>query len=295
MNLQYKTALINVFWGEGDENTRYFNSVNEQNSYFDTLTTGLLTPLFNFNIGNNVETSIIYEDVNNRSTEELLKCNYCVVYKFNANNEIIDRRYFFAYPTQESGRQVRVILSLDDLQTNYFRYKTQITPCQIRRACLNRFVENANDNTKVDFDGSVTSKLFERESQEQYSKRLIKRTKLNFKVSNSEDINTWYNENVYGWVYIYVQDRAYKLYDGNDDTLRDYNLAQPNFKVGDSGELSTVLQIFCYPIIKQGKQIRLWWDANKTKYISISSVGYSGFKAQNNNNSYVYSIKYSIY
>lgn len=295
MDLQYKTALVNVFWNEGDENTRYFNSVSEQNSYFDILTTGKLTPLFNFNMGNNVETSIIYEDTIQRSPEELLRCNYCVIYKLNSNEEVIERRYFFAYPTQESGNQYRVILSLDDLQTNYFRYKTQISPCQIRRACLNRFVEDEQDATKVKFNGDVTSMLFERESQQEFSKRLTKRTKLNLKVSDTEAINDWYNENVYGWVYVYVQDRAYKLYSGEDNTLKDYNLLQPTYKVGSNGLLSTVLQVFAYPITHQNKGIYLWWDQAKTKNIKINENGYTNFKLQNNNNSYVYSVKFSIY
>ena len=55
--IKYKIALVNVFWSENENNTRYFINKNEQNSYFDNLASGKTSPLVNYNMGNNIITS----------------------------------------------------------------------------------------------------------------------------------------------------------------------------------------------------------------------------------------------
>ena len=74
--LKYKLTLINVWWNENSIDTRYFNNLSEQDSYFDNLTKGIQSPFVNFNMGDNISTTIIYRDNSNRDISELIKCNY---------------------------------------------------------------------------------------------------------------------------------------------------------------------------------------------------------------------------
>lgn len=150
LNHKYRIALCNVFWTEEDINTRFFSSIAEQNAYFNSLTAGKFSSLSNFNMGNNIETAVTYRDDSNRSVEELVACNYAVVQKYDEESGVIlSRRYFFAYPQQDSGRQMRVTLSLDDIQTNYFKFKDQIAPCLIKRACLDRWQKNKRNISRA--------------------------------------------------------------------------------------------------------------------------------------------------
>ena len=144
--LKYKIALVNVFWSEDDNNTRYFINRNEQNLYFDNLANGKISPFVNFNMGNYIDTSITYLDKSDRSVDEILKCNYAIVYKYDEDDLIVDRRYYFAYPSQDSGRQMRVALRLDDVQTNFLSkqglFDQQV---MITRAHLNRYLKTTDN------------------------------------------------------------------------------------------------------------------------------------------------------
>lgn len=310
-NHKYRIALCNVFWSEQDINARFFSSVEEQNTYFDSLTAGKFSSLLNFNMGNNIDTSVTYRDNSGRSVEELVACNYAVIEKYNdETGVIISRRYFFAYPQQDSGTQMRVTLSLDDIQTNYIKYKNTIAPCMIRRANLNRWKDN-NDGT-VSFNGDIDSKLFEIEAVENVGKRLTKRTALKIQPASNDDnlINEWLKENVIGWEYVYLTQKD------------DYNFVVPNTSNAKSLSLQGVktypfetdsifgqntegngvegsLACVCYPIYKNGtfqgtSNVIKLRNGESGFDTNISSVGFNIFKSKNNNNSFVYARKFSI-
>lgn len=139
--LQYKIALVNVWWHQGDENYPYFANVDDQTAYFNALTANgdYFTPLVNFNMFNNVQTTIIYRNSSNRLPEQLIACNYAVVQWINPNSNITYYRYYFAQCFQDSGNQMRVDLQLDDIQTNYFRFKNSFEDVFIKRANITRF------------------------------------------------------------------------------------------------------------------------------------------------------------
>lgn len=298
MSQNYKLTLVNVFWTENGIDTRYFKSVDEQRQYFDILTEGVEAPFVNFKMGDNIVTRVTYKDNSSRSIEELLRCNYCVVQKFNVDHtKEIERRYFFAYPrNQDSMGQIIVDLSLDDLQTNYFKYKDRIAPCQINKAHLDRWVED--NSTIVSFNGDIDSKLFEREQIVDVAKRLTRRTKLNFKVSDSEIIQSWYNSNILGWVYIYCDIRSYKVAtEGSADISR---LAQAPQNVDNTKSIPLIpLAVFAYPVFKS--------DVNQSKYIlfkghrigsdidvKVGYPGFRGFRLYNNGSSYIKAMKFSV-
>lgn len=300
--IRFKIALTNVFWSEDGIDTRYFESIEAQNTYFDTLTTGLFSPVVNFYMSDNVQTTIVYKDTSGRDGSTLCKCNYAVVLKVdideNEQETILERRYFFAYPSQDSGSQMKVILSLDDVQTNYFAHKDKIAPCLIKRAHLNRFVEESG--VAVGFDGSLGSPLFERENFQNVAKRLSSRTKLNLKMSNNDNFNKWVNDNVLGWVYVYCDHRAYTMLDSEtNDVNASITLNQPDMtpQYNSGSDLENILNVFCFPILKSIKQMRFWngiFGSNATAYTQCNLSGYHVFRDRNNGASYIKSIKFSI-
>lgn len=301
MSQNYKLTLVNVWWTESGIDTRFFDSISDQKTYFDDLMEGVSTPFVNFQMENNIDTRVTYKENSTRSVEELMRCNYCIVQKFNEEKDTeIERRYFFAYPRkQDSQGQIIVDLSLDDIQTNYVRHKSTIAPCQIMRSHLDRWVDNLNDT--ISFNGNITSKLFEREQITEVAKRLTHRTKLNLKVSDSATINQWYNSNILGWVYVYCDIRSYKV--GTSGSSDIFRLASSPQVVESMGSIPQMpLSVFSYPVFKS--------DSDNSKYIifkgarsggtpinidvKVGFKGFNGFKQYNDNSSYIKSIKFSI-
>lgn len=312
LNHKYRIALCNVFWTEEDINTRFFSSVAEQNTYFDNLTGGKFSPLLNFNMGNNINTAVTYRDDSNRSVEELVACNYAVVQKYDEETGVIlSRRYFFAYPQQDSGRQMRVTLSLDDIQTNYFKYKDKIAPCMIKRACLDRWKINQDFPNLISFNGDITSKLFEREPLQNMSKRLKSRTKvsLNTYLTNSDigdNVNQWLDENVLYWVYAFFDPRHEYNFNVDPSTGNTENAVHEapgetfiNSKggttTGTSSRVDTEFACFCFPVMRTAKKLYFDQDsrAGENKKFRIFIDAWTTFLQYNNDASYLYDIRIS--
>lgn len=286
--IQYQIALINVFWDKSDINTRYFETTEDQQAYFEELTRGKFSPLVNFNMGNNIETRVIYKDVSGRSVEELISCNYAVVQKIE-NDNVISQRYYFAQPSQDSNIQMSVILTLDDIQTNFIPYQQNIAPCLIKKACLERFIKNEDNTYK--FNNTLTSKLF---SSELYDLPKIskKREKLVLKFTGDENVDNWLNENVRGWLYVFVSpEHQFKFYENNGTTelLKTLTLSYG----GKSGSIEDTpynsnVACICVPLTK-GISKKVFYND-----LEISSVSIENFKFHNNDTSYFYSYKMSM-
>lgn len=327
--MNYKIALVNVFWSEEENNTPYFESANWQNMYFDSLASGKTSPLVNYNMGNNIETTIVFRDTTNRSIDEVVKSNYAIVYTMDGDN-IVNRRYFFAYPRQDSGRQMIVNLSLDDVQTNYVQYQGQYTnDVLINRACLNRFKLNS-DNT-ISFDlGNEESPFYTLENFKECGKRLTKRTSLNFEIDLNESelshspVNKFIRENILGWEYVYIY---YSIPD-RDSSANYHNYKVLNPLTGSEmsipfvpiysaqyGHNSFTTDVFggsdlpvnffagalaciCAPVYKNaspyGRENVLRVGSAQSTAITLSTYGINKFLEKNNNNSYVLARKFSL-
>ena len=193
--------MCNVWWSEEGIDTRYHNSVSEQRDYFSTITSGLYSPLVNFIQNNAVETTVPYRDTSGRTPGELLKCNYAVIQQLDDTDTVLDERYYFAYPVQDSGTQMIVRLSLDDLQTNYFSHKDTIAPCTIRRAHLDRWGEV--NGGAVSFNTNADSPLFTDENMNA-PKYLKTRLNCEFNESNQPEVQSWLKEHILCWAYLFI-------------------------------------------------------------------------------------------
>lgn len=288
--LEYQIALINVFWSENDINVRYFDNKNDQEEYFNLLTEGKYSSLVNFNMSNNVETEITYRDNSGRDIDTLLSSNYAVVKRIKDDD--VSYRYFFAYAKQDSGNQLRVTLSLDDFQTNYITYKHNITPCMIKRCCLNRFKE---ENNQIIFDSTLQSKLFEEEDIINTSKRLTKRTKLNINQNGNKSFtpifNNWLNENVLGWFYCFLDStHIFKFYDSENKEVTESILLPLSYRVINNQ--SSNLYCVCVPVYKSSKRIIITEKSASLNKWKLDLETLRDFLKNNNDFNYCFSYKF---
>lgn len=308
-DLKYRIGLFNVFWNKNGIDTKYFNSVGAQKYYFlNKLNEGAnLSPFVNFNINDNISTSIVYQDTSERTIEELIACNYAMILKYNTEtNEVVDTRYFFASVTQLSGRQMRVDLELDDIQTNYFKHKDKIAPCVINRAHLNRFIDNGDDT--ISFDLSPQSHLFDIENED-FTKILTKRTEVKLFYKN-EIITNWINENVAFWVYAFIdKNHTYNVKNPTDNSASTINGNLGCIKYGkkttssngvnvilDNGAYTSETACVFYPVYKNNgtPTNNIYVKDNEGSFqILIGDLGYNEFRKLNENASYIFTSKIS--
>lgn len=285
--LKYKFALCNVFWSENDINTRHFENITQQNEYFDELTRGVFTPLSNFNMGDNISTTIVYRDNTGREPSELVRCNYLVLHRLNEENEIVERRYYFASVKQDDGNQLIININLDDIQTNYFKYKDKISKCIIRKALLKRY---KRINEEITFDLDINSHLLETQTEIK-SKILKSRNRVKFKHTSIDSINNWLHDNIAYWVYVYLDNKQdYNVYQVTDNNRTTYNQTLYKYSYNNEYNISD-FGIIAYPVYQTDKKIYI---RTNDKDIKISYAGYSGFRSINNDSSYFYNVKISM-
>lgn len=275
--LKYQIALINVWWSEDGIDTRYHNSVTEQRDYFSAKTSGLYSPLVNFIQNNAIETTVPYRDTSGRSPGELLKCNYAVIQQLDDTGVVMDERYYFAYPVQDSGTQMIVRLSLDDIQTNYFSQKSNIAPCNIRRAHLDRWGDVSGG--VVSFNTSVDSPLYTDENM-QAPKYLKQRINCEFNESNQADVQQWLNNNVLCWAYLFISPN-------NLTGVTGVNQIAYEFSEEISNRYLAPYAVLCAPVMRSGD---IMVPSNNTS-ISWQLSTLTTFATLNG--SYVIDLKYS--
>lgn len=317
--LKYQISLCNVWWNKNDINTRYFDDTNSQITYFENLTSGEYSPLVNFNMGDFIETTIIYKDSSSKSPEELVRSNYAVVKRTETvieNDEEVthvDYRFFFAKCYQDSGRQMRVELSLDDIQTNYFKHKDTIKDCLINRAHIDRWkpTNDIGGEPAVRFNNDKESLLFKKEPVEELPQLTYYDFKIKTKFSGITAIDTWLNKYVKCWLYVYIKNdgtgfekHQYKCKDFESQSNADATLNMLNLRINDTDEDYTNMSsygVLVYPIyyenttkfikVKNGNN-----DTFKLGYADFENISVTGntFTELNNDTSYVISKKLSL-
>lgn len=195
MALNYQVAITSVWWQRGGVDTRLFSTKALQKAYFDAKSL-VWNSLNNFNINDNISTTIVFRDTSNRDIETLLKCNYAVIKKTGSTNY----RYFFIKNIkQDSSNQVVCNLELDDIQTNFVGnldnfnkvYVRQWTGDNFRYSANNGYYYSFNNKTLVDTGDAPT--LFNKSTTEVY-----------FNYTGFDTIDAWLNENIEAWRYVFI-------------------------------------------------------------------------------------------
>lgn len=212
----YSIALIDTPFDSGGDNSRWFDSQQEQQSYYETQAQSgaVFEEIKAPNLNSLDITSQVYPNTMGYDIIDLTNKNYAIikVEKGTYGESDYSAKYLYYFVTNAqigAGGQVMFDLSLDTVQTYLFYDDIDFGDCYIERACLDRFIEDPTDNTKVVFYGGASSPLYEREPVQNAPKRLTKRTKMPMCNTGDETFDNWINTRIVGWIYVYLNPNAY--------------------------------------------------------------------------------------
>lgn len=309
---EYYLALIDNPFDSTSENTRYFESQEKQKEYYqdkidkDIRLGGVgcqFVKIKALNLGSVVITNQVYEiplyeDKPIYDVFSVANKNYAIIKVVKDKEE----EWFYYYVSNQNiggQNQVMFDLKLDSLQTIYFDPKLEFGDCLIEKAHLNRFISDEKNNNIVHFDGTVDSKLFEREDIQNVAKRLTKRTKLN--LYPDTELGNWFNNNVLGWVYMFIDPIHEYAYIKADDLSKGHSRFSPLMNRTNNGLMPTNMAVMVYPVLKENNEIVLYGTNSTTgsfrwgaEYSSLKPL-MEEFADLNDGYSYVWTTKFSIY
>lgn len=302
MSLNYQIALTNVPFDKDYKNVIRFGTREEQEEYFQVSSLFSTAPDVNLNAGNLFETTLFYKYPDNIDITDMLNANYCIVKNKNQNASLKYLYFFIEDIVQDSAGQVKLRVKMDIFQTYYI--DTEFSPCHISKAHLNRWIDNG-DNT-VSFDGTVTSKLFEREELQNVAKRLVKRTRMNVKMFNTESDQTEFDNNVLGWLYVYLDPFTNFSFRDYNESTHLYENVSKKIKTLNDDRSPANFSILCVPIgfnrpnglISEGVYGNLLIPINSNDFIeertyfTIDAV--QKFLENNGGYSHVFGVKISV-
>ena len=337
--IRYYMALIDNPFDEATENTKCFEdtynnygeitntALENQRTYYqglintnknDLMQGGadwceILAP----NISALYLTNQIYRNTKGYNLFKLLNKNYAIIkmekYIVTTNQQGVTSQslqeqrwmyYWIKNPQVQMNGQVSFDLKMDSLQTYLFDSKIKFEGNMVEKASLNRWLDNG-DGT-ISFDGSIKSKLFERENLKNVAKRLKSRQKMamNIDTTANSSLNHWLYENVIGWLYFAYTTGDYKNYieehtSGGETTYTSSEI--PLYKTliaksDETSQLSYPYALFCVPIFRYSTSKLYIQDRDNIVHeISqgnggISPTGLNRFIAQNNGYSKIYNI-----
>ena len=301
--LYYQIALTNVPFDNSYKNVIHFEDRSEQETFFNVSSLfSSSTPNVNFNVGSLYATNVSFDGIPTDSINELLSKNYCII-KDNSPNKTLNYYYYFIKEArQDNGERLLLSLELDIFQTYYI--DITFGDCLINKAHLNRFIEKTGDSTKVLFDGSVNSKLFEREDIQNVAKRLTKRTRLNINNHEQTPLDEWLDEYIYAWVYVYVDPTH--TYNASSTSGTDYttkfgtlkhkskSFSDPVFSPSSLHDccIPSNISCLCFPIFRKFTSLNVY-SSNGTDHMEVDQNAFEYFLNANSDYSYVYAIKVS--
>lgn len=312
--LRYEMALIDTPFDMTTQDTRYFNGQSEQQSYYLNKVAESGVPFCEM-MAPNVNSLTLQQQVyindlryypdgteKVKELNEILQKNYAIIRAMDGDTAVAYYYYWVQNATVGDNNQALLDLKMDTIQTWHFNPNLDYADCMIYKAHLNRWIDNG-DGT-VSFDGTVNSKLFEREDIQNVAKRLTKRTVLGL-YDNSE-IGRWLNDNISNWIYIFFDPlHEYKCIDLSNNEIVSKGPTELIIET-QNGRIPTNIELFCYPIYKNNKSILFNCDNGYTNNIAwgdwvnkldqnYADTAISSFTGTGLNNGYggIYSIKVS--
>lgn len=299
----YYLGLFDNQFDLQSEDTRWFDSQAEQQAYYEAKVVGGTgwEEIKSVNLDSIDVTTQISSSANTDVFNKANK-NYAVikVEKGTAGQTGYEKRYFYYQVTNAmigAKNQIQYQLKLDTVQTYLFDENLRFGDSYIEKSNLNRWVDNG-DGT-VSFDGTVNSKLFEREELQNVAKRLTKRTKVGFYDKNT-DYGRWCNTNILGWCYVYVQTSSsnststtdkspkYSFNKLDPGSLQPFEVEMPTTKCHANFNNEAILplntSILVFPIMKLYSQIILRYDYKDTSLQGNQLQVLWGFDERNNKN-----------
>lgn len=280
----YLCALTYVEFDNENKDVIYFKNKNEKETYFD------LNNLFNnaieinFEKKNLIDIDIVYTLNNTDEIKNEFSNNYCIIKEKSTGD------YFFYFITKHNYlNKGRINLKCHlDIFTTYF--DKLVFDGTIQRATLREFMK---DGTDIIYNTGAYTHVFSIDDTYNGKKFLQNEKCLQphvFTYVDSSTLDSWLEENVECWQYLFV------------DPTHTYKYDNTNYK--STGEfmshgIESGFGVLAMPIYKTGNSIHVRFrdvrDAdNPVQYdINLSELSISYFNDANNGYSYVYSSKLS--
>lgn len=317
-SISYQLGLLDFPFDLHGEDTRYFNSEEEQQEYFENKIRNGDTPFMPIeapNLDSLFITSQVYQEnsplVNGQFN--ISNKNYAVI-KVTYTG-IKNPRYFYYFITKSkicTEGKVLLDLQLDTVQTFFFDPDISFSDCLIERAHLNRF--ERDEFGLIHFISDPASKIFNAEEGMNFPKHLVSRQKLKLNFTGKYAVDEWLNQNVAYWVYIFIDPtKTYKVLPangkknpagGDNPNTKEISLGKGIvYPLGINGSTGCI----CYPVYTNKIsyadtpddltgviKVRVYpEDGDRVDFIP-SEYGRDGFEILNNNTSYYYTIKLSL-
>lgn len=305
----YQLGLLDFPFDSQGDDTRFFASVEEQIAYFENKVGNGSAPfkpieapcLDSLFITRQVYQGVPYVLGNQF---DYAGKNYAVIKVVSPSAKTYYFYYFITKSTIGAEGQMLLDLQLDTVQTYFFNPEISFSDCLIERAHLNRF-EKTPAGT-VQFIHSPDSKIFNAEEGLNFPKRLVSRTKLNLSFTGNTTVDTWLNENVAYWVYVFIDPtQNYKVADigASNSTATIPGWWEYGYSKYPTG-IQAATKCICYPVykngnVRKGQNIIIFnTEVPKDSGVEYKKVnltdGTQEFESANKKTSYYYMIKTSI-
>lgn len=277
MSIQY--LLTNVKFDNNYKNAPYFSNITDRNNALIG-NKEFTTTNHNFNFGNVLYTTFV---VNMYNME-----NYLIV-------KDTDENYRFYFVTQCDYKAVnQYVLSLElDVITQYVNGvdNTVLSDCYVERAHCNRF---KYQNNELCFDISNESPIIQSEKNIQMITKY--RNEVELLYCNNIPVNRWLNDNILCWIYYFVDKSHLAKFEGaifeNDMSVVTFErkLNSACYTVGNT-TLTNEYSVISCPVYKENAKIYII-DTDHKQSACLDKI--ENYRIMNNDNAFLYNIKYSI-
>ena len=286
MAYNYLYALTYVDFDNENKDVMYFNDDNEKDTYFSltSLFDSSNKNYFNFEKKNLLDITLTIDNVETNVINKEFGFNYLIIKEVNTSFYYF---YFINRINYDNFNKLRIVAHLD-IFTTYF--DKLLFDGVINRATMREFMK---DGTDIIYDTGSYTHVFSVDDTYQGKKFLQNEKTLQphvYTYLDNSTLDTWLEENVEVWQYIYVDSNHQYKYDNTPYRHTDEFMSDG--VIGGYG-------VIAMPIYKTNRKIIVKFrdisDPNNPHTYNIwiheSSLEY--FRNSNNGNEYIYSSKLS--
>lgn len=284
--MSYSITLYNTVFDKDNNNVILFDTQADFISYLNS-TANVTMSLQNFDAKNIISTSVTFVVPNNYNLLDILNYNYCKVEGTDTGNTDV-LFYWIKHSRQNQGNNIQLELEIDPWGTYIYKMRSSTSSLQgmIQKAHQNRYVKI---NDKYYYNWNVSSSLFEREDVQGASKRTTARQKLIPQYTSDNSVNTWLEENVLCWVYVWLKQSSFVF---NSDYGA--SVTPDSFKYKSVGsDIDSQLRLVAYPLYKKvNSEVRVIAE-NSLYHARLTKDGFDTFVTNNGGYANVQAMKLS--
>ena len=286
MAYNYVYALTYVDFDNENKDVMYFKNDSEKDTYFNltSLFDSSNKNYFNFEKKNLIDIKLVIDNTEDNKINKEFGINYLIIKEVNTSFYYF---YFINKISYDNYNKI-VILAHLDVFTTYF--DKLVIEGLINRQTCREFIKDGSD---IIYDLGSYTHIFSVDDTYKGKKFLQHDKTLQphvFTYLDSSTLDTWLEENVEAWQYLYVDSNHQYKYDNNT-----YITPSEFMSDGVEGGYS----VLAMPLYKTSNYIIVKFrdvsdsDNPITYYIELLDSAIDYFRDSNNDNTYVYSSKLS--